>query len=101
MSSYVEWYVKKNSILNFMFSVSFQTSNPKSACFFGKFTAEQDLKTFLSKSNSLKHPFLEIVIVYYLVLKNHKRWELRLEGFWRNRHSNIQKISAETFFFHF
>ena len=56
MSSYVEEHVKKNSSLNFMSSIGLQASK---ICmyFFGKFTVEQVLKSFLGRYNSLKPPF--------------------------------------------
>ena len=52
MGSYVEGHVKKSSSLNFMSSVDFLAS--KICIFFGKFTAEQVMKSFLGRNNSLK-----------------------------------------------
>ena len=52
MSWYVEGTCEKNSSLNFMSLVGFQAS--KICMFFGKFTAEQVLK---SRNNSLKPSF--------------------------------------------
>ena len=68
LSSYVEGHVKNNSNLNFISLVGFQTS--KTGCFFGKFTAEQVLKSFSGRNNSLKPPFFGFLIVSYLVVKN-------------------------------
>ena len=48
LSLYVEWYVKKNSSLNFMSLVGFQAS------YIGKFTVEQVLKSFSGRINSLE-----------------------------------------------
>ena len=55
MSSYVEGYVKKNISLNFMSLAGFQAF--KIDMIFGKLTADQDLKSFLGKNNSLKPLF--------------------------------------------
>ena len=52
MSSYEEGHVKKNSSQKFMYLVGFLAS--KIYIFFGKFTAEQVLKSFLGRNNSLK-----------------------------------------------
>ena len=59
---------KKKPSLNFMSLVGFYAY--KMYMFFQKFTAEQVLKSFLGRNNSLKPPFSDFVIVFHLVLKN-------------------------------
>ena len=79
-------------------SVGFQFSK---ICmfFFGKFTAEQVLKSFLGRNNSLKPPVFDVCdSLPFVVLKNQESWELWLDGFWGN--SKMQKISAKNFLLH-
>ena len=52
----------------FMFSVGFQA--PKSGRFFRKSTAEQVLKSFSGRNNSLEPLFLDFLIVFHMVWKN-------------------------------
>ena len=101
LSSYVEDYVKKESILNFMSSVLVSWS-PKSRYFFGKFTIELVWKSFSGRNNSLEPS------VFWF--SNGRLYDLeesikRVESFvWIdfgvNRHSNMpKKIYLPVFFF--
>ena len=52
LSSYVERHAKKTQVsISCLWLVS---RPPKSGCFFGKFTVEQVLKSFLGRNNSQK-----------------------------------------------
>ena len=42
--------------------------------------------------------FLDFLMVFHMVWKNQRSWELWLDGFWGNRHLKIKKISAKIFF---
>ena len=101
LSSYVEDYVKKESILNFMSSVLVSWS-PKSRYFFGKFTIELVWKSFSGRNNSLEPS------VFWF--SNGRLYDLkesikRVESivwidFGVNRHSNMpKKIYFAWFFF--
>ena len=57
LNSYVEGHGKKDSSLNFMSLIGFQASK---TCFFAKFVAEQVLKSFSGRNNSLKPPVLGV-----------------------------------------
>ena len=100
LSSYVEDYAKKESILNFMSSVLVSLS-PKSRYFFGKFTMELVWKSFSGRNNSLEPS------VFWF--SNGRLYGLeesikRVESFvWIdfgvNRHSNMpKKIYLQVFF---
>ena len=55
LSSYVEGHVKKITVQISCLLLLYRP--PKSGCFFGKFTAEQVLKSFSGRNNSLKPVF--------------------------------------------
>ena len=98
-SSYVEEYVKKNSSLDFMSLVGLQTS--KLCKLFRKFTMEIVWNYFQAKIISYSLLFFDFLTVSHVVWKNQKSCESWLVGFWVNRHSKIQKTSANKFPFAF
>ena len=91
LSSYVEGHVQKNSTLNFMSLVGFQASKIWTF-FFGKFFMELFWKSFSGRNSSLEFPgvFLFSSSFPYdlLALRVLRDW---LDGFWGNRHSEMQK----------
>ena len=97
-SSYVEEHVKKNSSLNFMSLAGFQAS--KIWMCFWKLTAEQVLKSFSSRNNSLKPPVFGFSNSLPYGLEESRefraliRWVL-------NMHSKLKKVSSNNFFFAF
>ena len=70
-----------------------------SACFFGEFAAEQILKSFFGKNNSLEPSFFGLFDSLPFSLEEPKSWELWLDEFWVHRHSNTQEIFAKKRFF--
>ena len=99
MSSYAENHVKKNSSLNYVSSVGFQAS--KICMFFGKFTAEQVLKSFLGTNNSLKAPAFGFCDSLPFGLEESRELRALIDRFGSNTHSKMQKISAKNFFYTF
>ena len=73
---------------------------PKFAWFFGKFTVEQDLKSFLGRKDSLKPPFFGFYDSLPFGLQRELgaliRWVWGVIGIQKRK-----KISAETFFLRF
>ena len=96
LSSCVKGHMEKIQAWFFMSLVGFQAS--KIWIFFGKFTAEQVLKPFAGRDNSLKLTVFGFSDVFCLVLKNQESWELWLDGSWSNSHSEMPTISAKDFF---
>ena len=92
LSSYGEWHVKKKSRQSFISLVGFQP--PKSGYLFGKFTAEQVLKSFSGRNIPCNPLFLDFLIVFYMFWKNQESWEPWLVGFWVNKNSKIQKMQC-------
>ena len=91
LSSYIEGHVKQNSSLNFMSLVGFPASEIW-MFFFWKFTAEQVLKLFWDRKNSLKPPVFDFPIGFHMACKNQESWDLWLVGFWVNRNSKMKKF---------
>ena len=79
-----------------MSSVGFRAS--KIWIFFGKLTAEQVLKSFSGRSNSLKPTVSGFSNSLLFGLGKSRVEKPCLVGFWGNRHSKTQKISAKSFF---
>ena len=92
LSSYGEGHVKKKSRESFISLVGFQP--PKSGYLFGKFTAEQVLKSFSCRNIPCNPLFLDFLIVFYMFWKNQESWEPWSVGFWVNKNSKMQKNSA-------
>ena len=100
LSSYVDGHVQKNSSMNFMSSIGFQTSKIWMFLFF----VELVWKLFSGRSCSLEPPvFWFYNNQFHMVWKNQSSWEIGLDGFWGNRHSKMQKkkFCWQIFFLHF
>ena len=95
-SSYVEGHVKKQ-IQVWISCLRLVSRPPKSRCSFGKFTVEQVLKLFSGRNNSLNSTVFGFCEILPFVLEESREERLWLDGFWGNRHSKMQKISAKKF----
>ena len=96
MSSYVEAHLKKNSSQKFMSLVGFLAF--KIYIFFGKFTAEQVLESFLDRNNSLKPLVFGFCDSPSFGLEESRELRALIGWVLGNRHSKMQKISAQIFF---
>ena len=65
--------------------------------FFLKIYCRESFEIIFRQKYFPKVSFLDFVLVIHLVLKNQESWELHSDGFWVNRNSNMQKLSANIF----
>ena len=96
LSSYVEGHVQKNSSLNFMSLVGFQTC--KIWMFFWKIFVDLFWKSFWGRNNSLEPPFLT---VFNMVWKNQESCESWLVEFWVIRRLKMQANFYQQFILRF
>ena len=97
LSSYVEGHVKKNRV--WISCLQLVSKPPKSGCFFGKNFVELVQQSFSSRNNSQKPPVFDFLTAFHNFWKNQESCESWLVGFWVNRHSKMQNIFANNFFF--